>query len=183
MNSLRSRTASCSSVVVIGAYCRFDTQYGAESVLRGFIHQLLAQRPGLLPLVRKYYDERRLQRAGPQYRDVIQILNILVASLDGAHIVVDGLDELANDNEKTTLLQELQKLPARILIFSRPLELHLEHLPSATIFSIEARDQDIDQFIESSLRNHRRLKRSVVASNSSLVRELTVTMRKRCKGM
>ena len=183
IDTLRARTGSDTQMVVICAYCRFDTPCSAECVLRGFVHQLLAQRPDLLALVEKHCKARRLQKTGPPYRDLVQMLRSLVASLDGTHIVVDGLDEIANDKEKVTLHQELQQLPARILIFSRPLELHFKYLPSATIFSIEARDRDIEVFVESSLRNHQTLQTAFAAADGDLVRDIALKIRERCRGM
>jgi len=111
------------------------------------------------------------------------VLYSFITALDEAHIVVDGFDEITSDKQKTALLRELHKLPARTLIFSRPLDLHLRHLPSATIFSIEASDQDIENFVVSSLLDHRSLQGSVPGPQNALVREIATRVRERCCGM
>jgi len=110
------------------------------------------------------------------------MLQSLVASLDMVNIVVDGLDEVASDKEKATLLKELKKLPARVMIFSRPLQLHFRELPSATIFSMEARDQDIENFVISSLLSHPSLQNSMARVEDTL-RNIAMKIRQKCRGM
>jgi len=166
------------------AYCRFDNDCKAESILRSFIHQFLAQHPDrLLPLVDKYYKKDQLERMGPSATDIREMLHSLVGSLEEAHIVVDGLDEIASDKERIALLQELQKLRARTLIFSRPLDLHLQNFPSATIFSIEARDQDIENFVVSSLLQHPSFQETISGAQDPIVRDIAAMVRERCHGM
>jgi hypothetical protein len=179
IETLKSKT----STSVVYAYCRFNEQCKAESILRGFIHQFLAQHSKLLPVVNKHYKKHRLQRTGPSVKEVIEMLHSLVVSLDNPHIVVDGLDEIASDKERAALLQELHKLPARILIFSRSLELHFKHLPGATIFSIKAQDQDIESFIVSSLLNHASFQVTIVGAEDGLVRDVATRIKERCHGM
>jgi len=170
-------------MAVACAYCRFDNDCKAESILRGFVHQFLAQSPKLPPLVHKYYKKDRLERTGPSFTEVTEMLHSLVASFDETHIVVDGLDEISSDKERIALLHELERLPARTLIFSRPLDLHLRHLSSATVLSIEARDNDIENFVVSSLLNHPSFQRSFSGPEDGLVREVATTIRQRCRGM
>jgi len=168
---------------VVCAYCRFDDDCDAESILRGFVHQFLAQNPLLLPLVDRYYKKHKIQRTSPKMEEIVEMLHSLITSLDSAYIVVDGLDEISGDKEKANLLQALGKLPARTLIFSRPLELHLRDLPSATIFSVEARDEDIEKFVGSILLNNASFQETIGGVEGNLVRDIAVKIRKRSRGM
>lgn len=111
------------------------------------------------------------------------MLHSSVLALDQEHIVVDGVDEIASDKEKITLLSGWEKLPTWTLIFSRPLDLHRDFLRSASSLSIEARNQDIENFVVSSLLNHASFKRTISGAQDALVREVAATVRKRCQGM
>jgi len=134
-------------------------------------------------MVDKYCQKHRIQRTDPELKEVVQMLRSLITSLDSAHIVVDGLDEISSDRGRATLLHEVGKLPARALILSRPLELHLRNLPSAVTQSVEARDEDIENFVVSSLLNNADLQETISGAEDSLVRDIAVTIRKRCPGM
>jgi len=168
---------------VVCVYCRFDNECDAESILRCFIHQLLAQHPRLLPLVDEHYRKHKIQRTGPKIKEVVEMLRSLITSLDSVHIVVDGIDEISSDKERATLLQELEKLPARILILSRPLDLHLRCLPSAVTLSVEALDEDIENFVVSSLLDNASLQDTIAGAEDSLVQDIAVKIRERSRGM
>jgi len=183
IENLRLQTEAKGNTAVVCAYCRFDDDCNSENILRGFIHQFLAQHPSLLPRVSKYYKKYRLRRTGPSIKDIIEMLQALVDGVDVVHIVVDGLNEITNDKDRVSLLQELHKLPARTLIFSRPLDLHARHLPSATVFSIEARDNDIESFVMSSLLNHTSLHESIAKAGLSFVQDIATRIKERCRGM
>ena len=165
------------------AYCNFSDRCTAEGVLRGLIHQLLARHPDLLPHVKQHYHEHRLQKTDLMFDKIVEILHSLVSSLDAAHIVIDGLDEIGDDKERMLLLKELEKLPARVLIFSRSLAIHLKHLPSAIVFPIDAKDEDIESFVVSSLLNHQSLQGFIHGAEDSLVREFATKIRDKCHGM
>ena len=114
---------------------------------------------------------------------IVEIVHSLVTSLDETHIVIDGLDEIGDDKERILLLKELEKLPARVLIFSRPLEIHLQHLPSATILPIDAKDADIERFVLSSLLNHSSLQEPLTKAKDGIVREAVTKIRDSSRGM
>jgi len=164
------------------AYCAFDDRCSAEGILRSFIHQLLVQRPALLPLAQEVYNEYRLQRTDPPFARVVGLLHSLVDSLGGTYIVVDGLDEIGGEKEKALLLDELKKLSARVLIFSRPLALHLKYLPSANIVTVHALDDDIERFVVSSLLHHPSSQASI-NGEGGLVHDVAVRIRERSRGV
>ena len=170
------------TLAVVCAYCRFDEPCIAENILRSFIHQILAQRPKLLPLVWKCYSQHRFQRTEPTFDQIIEMFHSLVSSLAGVHIVVDGLDEITDDKEKVTLLRELEKLPARVLIFSRPLDLHIKHLPSATQSTIEAQGDDIESFVMTSLLDHPSFQQTTHLRDA-IIRKIATGIRERSGGM
>ena len=171
------------NTAVIYAYCRRDDKRDAEGILRDLIHQLLTQHPDRLPLVDKYYKKHRFDGTGPTFEEVLEMLHSLVTSFERTHIIVDGLDEIVNDKERVTLLQELHKLPAPILVFSQPLELHSKYLPTATIISVEARDQDIENFVISRLLTHPSLRETLTAAGDVVRRGLAIKIRERCGGV
>lgn len=170
-------------MAVACAYCSFENHCTAEGILRSIIHQLLVQHPEILPIVKEHYDEHRLHKTPLSLAKVVKMLNSVIGSIGETHIVVDGLDEISEDKERTTLLQVLQTLPARVLIFSRPLGIHLKHLPSATVFPIDAKEEDIERYVVSSLVNHLSLQESIRGADDPLVREVATKIRETSRGM
>ena len=171
------------TMVVAYAYCSFEMGCTAEGILRDIIHQLLVQQPELLSVVKGHYSKHRLQRTGLSFAKVITILGSIVGAIGNAHIVVDGLDEIGEEQERTMLLQELEKLPARVLIFSRLLKIHSTHLPSATIFPIDAKDEDIERYVVSSLVNHPSLQEFISGPKDPLVSEVAAKIQEKSRGM
>jgi len=173
------------TLAVAYAYCSFETGCTARGILRDIIRQLLAQRPELLSVVKEDYSKHRLTGRSISISTVVTMLSSIVGSksIGETHIVIDGLDEIREEKERTTLLQELEKLPARVLIFSRPLEIHSKHLPSATVLTIHARDEDIKTYVVSTLVNHPSLQEFIGGPQDTWVREVAEKIREKSRGM
>jgi len=171
------------SMAVACAYCSFEIRCTAEGILRCVVRQLLAQHPELLSVVKEHYSKHRLEGTGVSFATVVTMLKSIVGSIGDTHIVVDGLDEISEERERTILLQELEKLPAKVLAFSRLLGIHSKHLPSATIFPIDAKDEDIERYVVSSLVNHPSLQDFIRGPEDALVREIAAKIQEKSRGM
>ena len=168
-------------VAILFAYCRYSDRLTAAAVLRGLVMQLLHQVPQALPSVKEFHKSCSLRRMKLSSSEATSILRGVAGQLSGMQIVVDGLDEVPEETERQELLQELRELPAQLLILSRPLEILRSELLAVSL-SIEARNDDIVSFVESTIKRHLHLSR-ILERDPQLAKNITKTIREKSQGM
>ncbi|KAF6747915.1 CHAT domain-containing protein [Ephemerocybe angulata] len=113
---------------------------------------------------------------------MVTVLRKVVQPLSKLFVVIDGLDEAAND-VKDELLDELGSLPANILLTSRPMDLFsMNHMPDALRVTIEAHSEDIEAFVEGRVKKNSRL-RSILGGKPELLQKLKTRIKDTSWGM
>jgi hypothetical protein len=113
--------------------------------------------------------------------EAAETLQVIIPLFERIQAVVDGLDELLDD-EKVKFLALLKHLPIQVLIFSRPMVGYMELLPNIDALFVEAKDQDIELFTRDRMRNTPTLQ-SLVRGKDALRDQITNTVKDRSRGM
>ena len=147
--------------------------------------QLLHQVPEALSPVKAFYETHTLRNTKPLSSEAGSLLRTIASLLDRMQIVIDGLDEIHEDGETQDLLDELRRLPAQILVLSRPqtVDLFKSQFPATTL-SIQARNEDVVTFVYSCLKDgaYRRLS-CLLEADGELIGPIADTIRERSQGM
>ena len=168
--------------MVAFAYCQYKDNCSAQGILCGLLNQVLLQRPEALPVIEELYTQYSIQGNCPSIPDASRTLKTILGLLDLKHIVIDGLDEIHEEEQRLSLLDELRKISAPVLIFSRPLNLFEFPRFSAASLSIEARTEDIAIFVESSISAHPRLS-SFASDTPGFSQKVVDALQDKSKGM
>ncbi|KAJ3526142.1 hypothetical protein NMY22_g10290 [Coprinellus aureogranulatus] len=166
---------------VVYVYCRYVDRCTARDVLCSFLEQLVISYPAVYTLLRPSYDTHRARQTKLSESEAVQGLADALSLFNESFGIVDGLDEVA-DEEKVKLLTILSDLPIKLLIFSRPLELFVELLPSATFLPLLTSDEDIGRFVADRISTHPRLRR-LVSQKEPLVGQIVETIKHKSDGM
>jgi len=170
------------STPVLAIYCRYNEQLSARDVLRSLIWQLLTEHEEkVLNAVTDEFKKHAKHGEGMSESKAVDVLTTLLRLFEKSYIIVDGLDEL-EDEDQATLLKAFAVLPAHILIISRPLVLCLDYIPSAVTLSIEARNEDIEQFVRTKIDNDPKLRRNI-GSKPTLLQEVVEGVKVKASGM
>lgn len=187
MSKLHTRSASVeqartSPYPVVYVYCRYVDKCTARDVLCSFLEQLVIRHPAVYQLLKPSYDEHRARQTRLSESEATEIIERALTVVNDSLAIIDGLDEVA-DEEKVKLLTILSNFPQiRLLIFSRPLELFTELLPSAKILPLQASDEDIERFVVDRINTHPRLRR-LIAQKASLAAQITEIVNQKSQGM
>ena len=160
INDLQKQLApDPNSELSVYAFCRVDQRCTAQDVLFSIVKQALENLPSVVyPTAKPTYDEHVLKSMKLEREEAADLFASIAKLFAHTYLVIDGLDEI-EDEEKTLLLELLAPLEVCLLIFSKPLPLFRGCLPPATALSIEARNEDIERFVLSSIKGNPRLRR------------------------
>ena len=123
-----------------------------------------------------------LRQACLKEGDAIQVLrNILCLFKTPVICIVDGLDEML-DEERDKTLMHLSTLPIKLLIFSRPMNIFLERLPSARCIEMKANGADVEHFVQESLKSSSRLQ-TLLKGQNEVEQKIPFTIREKSGGM
>jgi hypothetical protein len=111
------------------------------------------------------------------------LLSVICSAFERVYIVLDGLDE-AQEDVKIQLLEEINTLPinTRTLIMSRPLKSFECLVSGAAHIDIEARNEDIELFVEKKIAQMPRL-RTMLAKKDSERRRICKVIKEKSGGM
>lgn len=169
--------------IVLYAYFRHDSQVTqtVPLVLASLLLQVVKYKRKISPGVQKFYEDYSSRQNIPLPIDVLAAL--LRSELSGfvrAYIIVDALDEftLPDYARSSELLEELQRLNARLLITSR---YDVAFIPDtfATI-RVSAHESDIRIFVQKHLSGHLA---HVVARTPGLLEEIVLGIVTKSAGM
>jgi len=179
---LRSRAeAEGSGNPVLGVYCRYNAQLSSRDILRSLIWQLLTEHEVVRPVVEEEFKKHAVHGEELLQSTAVNLLTRLTMLFDQVQIVVDGLDEL-EDEDQVALLEAFAAIPAQIIIISRPLVLCLDYIPSAITLSIEARNEDIERFVKTKIDSDPKLRRNI-GSKPTLLQEVVEKVKTKANGM
>jgi hypothetical protein len=148
-----------------------------------FIRQLLEARPAKVrPVLQPIYRHHELRQACLKERDAVQLLRTILCRFNDSVIcIVDGLDEIL-DEERDKTLMHLADLPVKLLIFSRPMNIFLERIPTARCIELKANSADVEYFVQESLKSSSRLQ-TILKGHNELGRTIPSTVSAKCGGM
>jgi WD40 repeat protein len=156
----------------------------ANSILRGLLHQLITNRPELMPYLMKRYQTRG-DRLFESFDALWQILMDLGGHNRRQYYIVDALDECDSESQETLLTQINISFSAStpftskpsFLITSRPypeMREQLEEFNNKDLSSYRKLKTDLDAYIESRVEEVARKKRytrTIAESVSTILRE------------
>jgi len=144
------------------AYIYFDYKdsdaQSVDNVIRSLLKQLLCASIVIPQEVESVYNDARKQFKDPDTLTFTRLLQLVAASNSGnVFIVFDALDECGSTKVRDfviTLICQLKEAGAKGLCTSRP---HLtdlaKRLDTTAILPIEAKDQDIENYVSTVLSN------------------------------
>ncbi|RXW18604.1 hypothetical protein EST38_g7253 [Candolleomyces aberdarensis] len=183
VDHLQKEFSSQKRVPVIFAYCRYTEKYSASQFLAAWIRQLLEYDPATLRHISETFAIHQRQDTWPSEAELHELLSVICTGFEKVYIVLDGLDE-AQEDVKIRLLEAIDTLPptTRTLIMSRPLK-SFEYLVSgAAHIDIEARNEDIELFVEKKIAQMPRL-RTMLAKKDSEKRRICQAIKEKSGGM
>jgi WD40 repeat protein/nucleoside phosphorylase len=156
----------------------------ANGILRGLLHQLITNRPELMPYLMKRYQTRG-DRLFESFDALWQILMDLGSHSRCQYYIVDALDECDPDSQETLLTQINVSFSASVsstskpsfLIISRPypeIREQLEEFNNKDLSSYRKLKTDLDAYIETrvaELARKKRYTRTIAESVSIILRE------------
>ncbi|RXW15108.1 hypothetical protein EST38_g10741 [Candolleomyces aberdarensis] len=158
VDHLQKEFSSQKRVPVIFAYCRYTEKYPTSQFLAAWIRQLLEHDPTTLRYISEMFAIHQRQDTRPSEAELHELLSAICTGFEKVYIILDGLDE-AREAVKIQLLEEINTLPSntRTLITSRPLKSFEYLVPDAAHIDIEARNEDIELFVEKKIAQMPRL--------------------------
>jgi hypothetical protein len=135
--------------------------------------------------VMKLYERHTRMQTRPSNEEFLETLRTEIAKFSSAFIVLDALDEGPEDEgTQNNLVSNLRNLggAVRLLVTSRDLPPIARLMAEVPQLPIQARDNDIERYIESQLSTTPRLWR-LLEDNSELRKLLFPTLRSSCSGM
>ncbi|KAJ2916935.1 hypothetical protein MD484_g3527, partial [Candolleomyces efflorescens] len=183
VDHLKREFASQRGIPVIFAYCRYTEQYPASQFLAEWIRQLLEYDPTTLKYIKRMFTVHQRQDTSPSQAELHDLLSAICPAFEKVFIILDGLDE-AQEDVKIQLLNEINTLPhnTRTLIMSRPLKSFEYLVPGAAHIDIEARNEDIELFVEKQIAQIPRL-RTMLAKKDSEKRRICKAIKEKSGGM
>ena len=148
------RTALSDNVGIAYLFCNYKAQadQNAPSLLAALLKQLVQSRPDMTARVTHLYDHHSNKGSRPSLDDVFGALQSVCSNYAVVHIVVDALDECANnDGARGRLIYKLCELQARtdvrLMFTSRFIpEIMLKFRSNLTL-EIRASEEDVRQFV------------------------------------
>ncbi|EGN92542.1 hypothetical protein SERLA73DRAFT_65533 [Serpula lacrymans var. lacrymans S7.3] len=135
-------------------YCEYKDQ-SSQTILdlvASLLKQLVQDSSPTFERVKSRYQSHRQQKFRPTLREVHDTLIFEIKTFSRFFVVVDALDELAEERKKRyELLDRLQSLGCSLLITSRDIGAIRKDLRDAQCMHIRANDDDIRQYIESGI--------------------------------
>ncbi|KAF6747117.1 hypothetical protein DFP72DRAFT_611641 [Ephemerocybe angulata] len=180
LESLRQIFQGHEGVAVVGAYIRYTEQPPLRDIFAGLLSQLVKNHTCAYHYMKHVYTSGKQNNDLPEI-DMVRAFQDVVRLLSKVFLIIDGLDE-ADNAVKDGLLKLIPWLGCNVLITSRPLDLYAHHLPHALYVSIQAHTEDIDHFVEETIKSNSRLK-AILRGKSALKEQLKLRVRETSKGM
>jgi hypothetical protein len=136
-------------------FCSYKTQNDqtALSLFAALLRQLVQGLLNIPDPVIRMYDDHLKQKSRPLLDEIFQVLQSICSNYTRVYIVIDALDECANnDNTRNQLIDKLRELQAkievRLLFTSRPNIKIEEKFQSDPILEVRAGEEDVRRFLE-----------------------------------
>jgi hypothetical protein len=175
---------STTGVGIAFVYCDINAQseQTTHTLLASITRQLVEQKPALLRLVKETRDKQKPKLNSATLTNCIDLLTSVTRELDRTVVVVDALDECAEQDDKRCLNREsfvkaLLDLPFQLFITSRNLEAICSLLKHATRLDIRSRYEDIKLYVDWRINNSPLLMANIdkKEANRNLVADTVIT--------
>lgn len=145
------------------------------------LKQVVRRAPTLSENVRAFYQQHHPKT--PQLGNTVQALSTEIARFSSVFLVIDALDETADDQGiRTTLLSELESLPIKLLVTSR-YDTSLERkFEDAARIDIEATADDVRKYVKARIRSEPLLMRHI-PGDIDLQEDIVNKVVEKCRGM
>jgi Cdc6-like AAA superfamily ATPase len=167
-------------------YCEYTHQLTRDTLLGSLLEQLARVLHPLPNQLITLHENHKSNRTQPSVNELQKVLQEIASSSERCFIIVDGLDECANDEGMRsffleTLAELQQSSDANILIMSRDIQ-HIENYFQAENrlqIEIKAPDDDIRKYLD------HRIPRVLpfLASNPALCRNMKAAIMEAAGGM
>ncbi|RXW14281.1 hypothetical protein EST38_g11573, partial [Candolleomyces aberdarensis] len=183
VDHLQKEFSSQKRVPVIFAYCRYTERYPTSQFLAAWIRQLLEYDPATLRHISEMFTIHQRQDTWPSEAELHELLSVICTGFEKVYIILDGLDE-AQEDVKIQLLEEINTLPSntRTLIMSRPLKTFEYLVRGVAGINIEARNEDIELFVEKKIAQMPRL-HAMLAGKDGEKRRICKAIKEKSGGM
>jgi hypothetical protein len=135
-------------------FCNYKSQVGqiVGDLLSALLKQLVQSRPDIAAPVTCLYDHHSMRESRPSLDDIFEALLTICSNYARVHIVVDALDECADqDGTRSQLIQKLRELQARtnvrLLFTSRSIPEITEKFQSDPMLEVRASKEDVKRFV------------------------------------
>ncbi|KAI0111616.1 ankyrin [Daldinia grandis] len=114
------------NVAVLITYCSFDDKntHSTYNILSSFIRQIVEKKGEMSDVIKDMYAEHSQShtQSRPTLDQLINLLSTEIGTFEKTFIIVDGLDEIPNDKDKTELLRTIESLIPlpQFMVTSRP---------------------------------------------------------------
>jgi ankyrin repeat protein len=130
-NMRRSNTEPVKDAAILMLYCKWDDVHSQsiDTLLGGLLKQIV-QRYGVKSKdTLEMFTKHNGVRTKPGREELLSVLDKELQNFPRSFIVIDGLDELREEDDRLTLLEILNSLEAKVnfMVTSRPLENIVRH--------------------------------------------------------
>ncbi|KAI9792977.1 MAG: hypothetical protein M1816_001299 [Peltula sp. TS41687] len=155
-------------VAVLCLYCSYQQRIDqtAETLVASLLKQLVQGRGVISDSIESLYEVHRSKGSRPKRTELADALRSEIHSYTRAFIVVDALDECAEDQGiRRDLLGELESLSdiVHLMATSRPHVIIDQHFNGIRELHIHADDKDIEEYVRRRIQQESRLARHVKA--------------------
>ena len=151
-------------------YCNYrkHEQQTDVDLLSTLLRQLIQGQPTIPKLVKALYEHHVDRGTRPTFSEVAKVLHSVVCDYAQVFIVIDALDECADDNgTRRALLSEIRNLQTlidtRFMATSRLIPKITQEFAEDLTLEVRARDEDVKQYLEGQMQ---RLSRCVLRDSS-----------------
>ena len=167
-------------------YCSYQNpEHTSQNLFASILQQLVQRQPILPQRIKDFYNRHDTGGTKPRLEDVLVELQATSRDLDKIFIVVDALDECAQEKgTRTSFLEAISRFgdQFRLLITSRTTTNVVDHLPTAVCINIDAKDADVAKYLKNRIMGERRLQR-IIADDADLEETIITTILRNAKGM
>ncbi|KAF2675921.1 hypothetical protein K458DRAFT_323448, partial [Lentithecium fluviatile CBS 122367] len=191
VNTLRL-DAEAAPVAFVYADYKDHLQQSSVNLLSAITRQLAMQNPAIMEAAFSQYRKRladNYSASSLTFAEYFGLLQHVSAKIDRIFVIVDAVDEIPetvenrDTNVRYELLHTLTQLDCvSLLCTSRP---HVDaslYIPTFSTLTIEAKDEDVRNFLEETLSTSRRLK-SIFSHDTSLKEEVVAKIIQKASGM
>lgn len=137
-------------------FCNYKEQADQSTLalISALLKQLVQTRPEMATAVTNLYQGHSKRQSRPSFRETFEALQFVCSNYTTVYIVVDALDEYADeDGSHTKLIDKLCELQAngdvRLMVTSRFIHEISQKFQSNSMLEVRASEEDVRRFVAS----------------------------------